>query len=68
MVVSLEDAEIPLPCKNCGRKTKKRVGWIKNNTEFTCICGTKICLDTSDFIRDFSKLRLEDGKIRVEYE
>lgn len=45
----LDKLEIEIPCTNCNRKTKKSIGWIKGNSEFICICGTKIRLDASQF-------------------
>ena len=64
----INNATIGLRCKNCGHVTDKTVGWVKNHTEFVCACGARITLDTEEFIRDADKLRLFDGKLKVEYE
>jgi len=52
----LDSTDIEIPCENCGRKTKKRIGWIKTNREFTCGCGTKITLDADKFNRQIAEL------------
>ncbi len=44
-----DSSEIEITCTNCGRKTEKTVRWIKNNSQFTCPCGTTIRLDTAQF-------------------
>ena len=41
----LDKGSIEIPCANCGHKTPKTVAWIRNNTQFTCVCGTAIHLD-----------------------
>lgn len=51
-----DNAEIPIECANCGRKTKKTVAWLKNHTDFTCSCGTRITIDASQFIREMKKV------------
>jgi len=52
----LDNSEIDITCPKCSRITKKSVGWIKSNTQFTCACGTIITLDTSQFRREISKI------------
>jgi hypothetical protein len=52
----LDKEEIDITCTKCNRKTKKNIGWIKNNREFTCTCGTLIHLDTSQFKNEISKI------------
>jgi len=52
----LDDSTIELPCENCGRVTKKTIGWIKRNTQFAWACGTPIHLDTSQFKREIAKV------------
>ncbi len=52
----LDSAEIEIPCKACGGKTKKSIGWIKGNKEFTCACGIKVTLDASQFKSEISKV------------
>lgn len=51
----LDDAEIEIPC-DCGRKTKKTIGWIKRHTQFTCDCGTKITLHANQFKGEIAKV------------
>jgi len=49
-------AELDLPCENCGRKTRKTIGWIKTHKQFTCGCGTVVRLDTDQFNREIRKV------------
>lgn len=42
-----ENAEVEIPCPNCGHKTAQKVGWLKHNTQFTCGgCGRAIEVDS----------------------
>lgn len=43
-----EKAELPIPCVNCGNKTKKTVAWLKSHKTFTCGCGATV--DASPFV------------------
>lgn len=52
----LDQAEIEIPCENCGRKTKKSIGWIKTQSQFTCACGTRINIDASQFKSEMAKV------------
>ena len=52
----LDQIAISIPCK-CGIGTDKSIGWIKSNTEFVCICGNTISLDT-----DYFSLKIADVK------
>lgn len=52
----LDNAEIEIPCSNCGSKTKKSIGWIKSNNQFTCTCGTTIKLDADQFRGEIAKV------------
>ena len=45
----LDNLDLEITCTNCNSKTKKTIGWIKNNSEFICACGTRIHLDASQF-------------------
>jgi lysyl-tRNA synthetase class I len=45
----LADRTIDIKCPACGRTTRKSIGWVKNNTSFTCSCGAEIKLDSSEF-------------------
>jgi lysyl-tRNA synthetase class I len=60
----LDSAEIEIPCENCGRKTKKSIGWIKNHSHFTCDCGTHIILDASKFKGEISKVDRAIGDLQ----
>lgn len=45
----LDNSNIKIPCPHCGKKTKKRVGSVKNDKTFTCpSCGKTSALDASD--------------------
>lgn len=50
-----DKAEIEIPCPKCRRKTAKTVAWLNQNSAFTCLCGTRIELDTSEFRREMQK-------------
>lgn len=52
----IDDSEVDLPCENCGHVTKKNIGWIKSHSEFICVCGTRISLDTDEFRSDLAKI------------
>lgn len=52
----LDSTEIEIPCENCSHKTKKSIGWIKSNKDFTCSCGTKITIDASQFKSEIAKV------------
>lgn len=61
-----DSSEIEIPCTSCGRKTKKSIGWIKNNSQFTCHCGTTIRLDTAQLKGEIAQVeasivRLKDS-------
>jgi len=49
---SLDFVEIAIPCKKCGSKTKKTVGWIKANHIFVCVCGHKTTLNSDEVATD----------------
>lgn len=48
----LESKKIDIPCEKCGRKSPKTIGWLKTHKQFTCACGTRIHVDSRDFVRD----------------
>jgi transposase-like protein len=51
-----DDATIDLPCPQCGKKTKKSIGWIKNHANFTCRgCKSVIDLSSKQFQREIAK-------------
>lgn len=52
----LDSAEVDIPCEKCGGKTKKSIGWIKRNSEFTCVCGQRITLNADQFRREIGKV------------
>jgi hypothetical protein len=51
-----DSAQIEIPCSQCGRKTKKTVGWLKTNSTLTCSCGTRISIDASQFRRELGNI------------
>jgi hypothetical protein len=58
----IDDAAIELECANCGGKTKKSIGWIKDHDQFTCECGTLIPVDPSKYRKELAKSESElDG-------
>ncbi len=52
----LDNTLIDIPCERCGRKTKKRIGWIKRHREFTCRCGAQIVLDADQVVREIARV------------
>ena len=62
MTHDIDDAEIEISCENCGSRTKKSIGWIKDHEEFECGCGTMIPVDPSKFRKELVKTESElDG-------
>jgi len=59
----LDNTEIEIPCEKCGRKTKKSIGWIKSNSSFSCSCGTRIHLNTSQFKGEIAKAERSFGNL-----
>ena len=57
----LNNSEIEITCTKCNRKTKKSIRWIKNNSKFTCACGTIISLNASQFKR---KIAVNESALR----
>jgi hypothetical protein len=45
----LQDRTIDIKCPACGQTTRKSIAWVKNNTSFTCPCGTVTRLDSPEF-------------------
>lgn len=45
----LDNSMVGINCPECGHKTNKSIGWVKNNKGFTCACGTNILLEDSAF-------------------
>jgi len=44
----LDNAEIDVPCPNCGKKIKQKLGGLKNSPTIRCPgCGSSIKLDAS---------------------
>ena len=58
----LADRTIDIKCPACGRTTRKSIAWVKNNTSFTCSCGTEIRLDSTEFKATVVKLEAEFKK------
>jgi hypothetical protein len=57
----IDDVEIEIDCE-CGRKNKKSIGWVKNNSKFTCACGIRHTLDADQFRGKVDKInRKVDG-------
>ncbi len=60
----LSSAEIDIPCTNCGRKTKKSIGWIKSHSDFICACGTEIHVDANQFKSEIAKVERSLGDLQ----
>jgi hypothetical protein len=55
-----ENQEIEIPCKNCNRKHKKTIGWIRshNGGSISCGCGKTLVIESRQFdqqIKDMEK-------------
>ena len=37
----IDRAVIDIPCPNCGKILKQRVGWISAHPDFACTCGQR---------------------------
>ena len=55
----LADRTFDIKCPKCGRTTKKSIAWVKNNSSFTCACGTEIKLDSIEFKATVAKVEAE---------
>jgi hypothetical protein len=42
-----DDAEISIPCPECGTTVKKSPEWIKSNDHFECECGRKVKIEAA---------------------
>lgn len=60
MNISLDGAEVEIPCPSCGAKLHKSIGWIKRHTKLVCTCGARITLDTKQFKSEMAKV---DGSL-----
>lgn len=47
-----DSSQIAIKCGNYRTETKKTISWLKNNSAFTCRCGTRIQLDLGQFRRE----------------
>ncbi len=54
MVPDMNDQEIEITCENCGSRTKKDLGWVKDHNEFECGCGNMIAVDASRFRKELA--------------
>jgi len=60
----IDSIETELPCKNCPSKTKKSLGWLQHNNEFTCpSCGTLNTIDTEEFKRKIADAKAGLGSL-----
>ena len=53
-----ENQDIEIPCKKCGRKHKKTIGWIKshNGGKIHCSCGTDLVIESRQFTREIDDM------------
>ena len=61
----LADRTIDIKCPACGRTTRKSIAWVKNNTIFTCSCGTETKLDSSEFKASIAKAEAEFKRLEM---
>ncbi len=47
MLSDFDNLTTILTCPNCNKETPKELGWLKDNTEFTCDCGNVTVFNNS---------------------
>jgi hypothetical protein len=47
---ALEDYVLPIHCPKCGASIEKTVGWLRDNNELVCHCGTMSHLEPAEVI------------------
>ena len=59
-----DKAEIAITCSKCSEKTKKTLGWVKENGRLTCpACGNDFALDADQLRRDHEALEKALGNL-----
>jgi len=59
-----DEAEIAITCPECSEKTKKTLGWVKENGQLTCpACGHNFALDADQLRRDHEALEKALGDL-----
>lgn len=62
MALDTDKTEIEITCGNCGARTVKDLGWVKDHNEYECGCGTMIAVDASKYRKDLADAESElDG-------
>jgi hypothetical protein len=62
----LDDAEIELPCPDCGKANMQTVGWLRDHSQVACLgCGFLISLQTSEARRELHKIDKAWIKLRA---
>lgn len=52
-----EDHELSIPCPQCGHETKKTIGWLKSNSEFTSAgCESMININADELFSGLDKV------------
>jgi hypothetical protein len=51
----LDDKTIEIPCRKCGQKHQKTIGWLKANNHLACSCGVILRFDMDEFIAAIKK-------------
>lgn len=46
----LDNEQMEISCGDCGRKIKKKIGWLKRNKQLTCSCGAVTRLETKKLL------------------
>ena len=50
----LNDQILTVKCMRCGHLEKKTIGWIRNNSQFRCICGAIVTIKNEKFNRELA--------------
>jgi len=67
-VSNLNDrATIDVPCPKCGHKTVQSIAWLKTNTQYTCVCGGTVTLESEEFLRELDQIDKSIGNLRSRF-
>ena len=45
--IDLDRHELDIPCPSCSQKTTRSIGGLKREPAFTCACGARITVDST---------------------
>ena len=53
-----DSCELEVPCRNCSSTHKKKIGWMKVNTQLSCSCGSVVLIDVAPLKSEFLALEV----------